>query len=145
MEKEDYALKDPGRLMTEVAERVTLQAGTAWLVHVEDADDTQEIISIEPLVSGVTDGWETASHELRDLVERWQVPPVPPLAHRAVVIGARRGVCAFGIEEVNWHLAWRYSHQLQPLGPCDVLVVTEHGWGDVFGHVGANEPAITAR
>ena len=93
MNLKPYEFRSPAELIDDIASRVPLTDGTAYLVLVAQPSTSQQVISIELLdVPSELDDDEEACNEMRERIEGW------PLA-RCVAAGAlsRRGRRTTGV------------------------------------------------
>jgi hypothetical protein len=138
-----YDIRDPAKLIAEIAKRVPLVQGTAHLALVQDGATRQRVIRIDTLrLPAEIIDWQEASDELRRVVEAW-----PLLDHRGrprhtpVLVIARPGLCVFGPNEATWFMAERYANFLAPVWSVADMLVTEHGWLDFTTYMAGTTPA----
>jgi hypothetical protein len=106
MELEVYEFRDPGRLIREIARRVTLQDDSAWLVQVAHPSTEQRIVRVDELITpAVIDDWQEARDEMYDVIRGWHIPNTGRPSHAAMLVVVRRGLCISGPNEKFWHLA----------------------------------------
>ena len=145
MKLEPYELKDPGVLVKELADQVTLEDDSAWLVQVQDPSTRQVIVRVDRLDSpALIDDWHDASDEMRERIGAWSVPDTVPPQQAGVLVVVRTGLCVMGANESQWFLAWRYVNHFQRLFSGDLILVTEHGWADFITNLGGAEPSLNA-
>lgn len=143
MSLENYEFRDPAALIDEVAHRVPLREGTAYVALVAHPSSDQRIVAIERLnAPAVLDHYEDARDELYDTMQRLPIPDTFPLTHATVTIVVRRGLCVLGPSEGHWLSAWRYSNHLTGSFTGDLILVTEHGWTDFMTGHADTSPAL---
>ena len=142
-----YDVRDPARLIRDIAERVPLVVGTVHLALVRDVSTEQKVLRVDTLrLPAEILSWEEPREELRRVVEEWPVPDGPgPPRHTPVLVVVRPGLCVYGPNEAVWFLAERYANFLARVWtPCDMLV-TEHGWLDFMTNEAGTSPAALPR
>jgi hypothetical protein len=143
MNLEPYEFRSPAELIDDIASRVPLTDGTAYLVLVAQPSTAQHMISIDRLdAPAELDDFEEVRDEMRERIEGWPLPDVWPPTHAAVVVVVRRGLCVMGPNEGMWCKAWRYINHHRALHIGDLILVTEHGWVDFMTHLGEVTPAL---
>ncbi len=138
-----YDVRDPARLIADIAERVRLVQGTAHLALVRDVSTEQEVLRVHTLrlPAEIVD-WKEGSEELRSVVEGWPVGLEPGRPrHTPVLVIVRPGLCVFGPNEAVWFLAERYANFLASVWPVRDILVTEHGWLDFMTNEADTAPA----
>lgn len=147
-ELEPYDLRDPARLIREVANHVTLAEDTALLALVHHPSTEQRLVRVVPLpVPALLDDDDDISDHLRAAAEslgvgsaRREGGPV----HMAVTIVVRPGFAEFGPNEAVWFKGWRYSNHFQSVYTGELILVTEHGWQDFMSGAAAEEPRMVS-
>ena len=142
-----YDVRDPARLIADIAERVRLVEGTAHLALVRDVSSEQEVVRVDTLrlPAEIVD-WHEGREELRRVVEAWPVGFAPGRPrHTPILVIVRPGLCVFGPNEAVWFLAERYANFLANVwSVCDILV-TDHGWLDFMTNEAGTTPAALPR
>lgn len=141
-----YELRDPARLIREVAECVTLSEDTAWLALVHHPSTDQQLVQVDPLpVPALLDDDDDISAHLRAAAEAcgigWGVRGQGP-EHMAVTIVVRPGYAVFGPNEAVWCKGWRYANHFQAVYTGELVLVTEHGWTDFMTDAAGHEPRM---
>lgn len=143
-ELKPYDLRDPRRLIREVAERVALEEDTSWLALVRHPSAEQELLRVDALpVPALLDDDDDISDHLCRAAEAYgigwtgQAPE-----HMAVTIIVRPGFAVFGPNEGVWFKGWRYSNHFQSLYTGELILVTEHGWTDFMSDYAGSEPRM---
>lgn len=145
MKLQTYEFRDPAALMEDLAARVPLVDGAAYVVLVLRPSTEQRIVLVERLdAPAVLYDYEAACDEVQERVERMPVPDIWPTDHAVTTVVVRRGLCVFGPNEANWFKAWRYANQLSRAHTGDVILVTEHGWADFMTDFAGHTPAMSA-
>lgn len=147
-ELKPYELRDPSRLIQEVAERVTLVEDTAWLALVHHPSTDQHLVQVDPLqIPALLDDADDISAHLRTAVEGcgigWGGIGEGP-DHMAVTIIVRPGYAVFGPNEAVWCKGWRYANHFQSVHTGELVLVTEHGWADFMTDAAGHEPRMVA-
>ena len=138
-----YDVRDPARLITDIAEHVPLVQGSAHLALVRDVSTSQEVLSVDTLrlPAEIVD-WHEASEELRRVVEGWPVGSERGAPrHTPVLVIVRPGLCVFGPNEAVWLRAGRYASFTASLWSISEILVTEHGWLDFMTYEAGVMPA----
>lgn len=151
VEIEDYEFRSPSRLIRTVAARVPLEVGAAYAVLVRDPSRRQQVVAVERLEAPSTlsgddeDALRRASEEVRLLSARWEQRvgryPMPNVA-KVVTVLVREGWCVWGPHEWAWCHVWREGYR--PISGGEIVVVTEHGWLDLFTGHADHAPAALA-
>jgi hypothetical protein len=138
-----YEFRDPAALISELAERIALDEGTAHLVLVERPSTAQRIIRIDRLrtPAEILLGRD-AEDEMRDVIDTWPLPEELPPRHSALLVLVRPGWCVFGPNEAQWFHADLYLNHLRSVHTGDCILVTEHGWVDFMTHLAGSTPAM---
>lgn len=145
MKLEPFEIRDPERLITEVAERVELVEDTAYAVLVRAPSTDQEVIEVRTLdIPALLDDDDDISGDLRVLARSFAIPDVRPPRHAVVTVIVRAGRCVFGPNEGVWLSGWRYANHLAPIYASNLLLVTEHGWADLMSTWAGRHPAMRA-
>ncbi|WP_109506494.1 hypothetical protein [Nocardioides speluncae] len=145
MTLQTYEFRDPSALINDLAARVPMAPGTAYLVLVVDPATEQRIVLVERLdTPAVLYDCEAAREELRERVELMPVPDTWPTRHAVMTVVVRPGLCVFGPNEAHWFSAWRYANHLSRAHTGDVILVTEHGWTDFMTKFAGRTPALSA-
>ena len=142
-----YDVRDPARLIADIAERTSLTEGTAHLALVRDVSTEQRILRVDTLklLAEIID-WEEAREELRRVVEGWPLPHGPGVPrHTPVLVVVRPGLCVFGANEAVWWTAERYANFMATVWPVRDILVTEHGWLDFMTNEAGTQPAALPR
>lgn len=141
-----WQLQDPARLLTEVAERFPLVEGTALLALIHHPSTEQNLVGVQRLrAPAVIDDWQEASEEIYEQMQRFDIPERPRRPeHSGVTIVVRDGLCVLGLNEGQWHRAWRYSNHLRNAFDGGLILVTQHGWVDVLTDTAGLSPAMAA-
>jgi hypothetical protein len=143
MNLKSYEFRSPAELIDDIACRVPLTDGTAYLVLVAQPSTSQQLISIERLdAPSELDDHEEVCSEMRERIERWPLPDAWPPTHAAVTVVVRRGLCVMGPNEGVWCKAWRYINHHRALYSGEIVLVTEHGWTDLTTRFGDTTPAL---
>ncbi len=146
MDLRPYELRDPQGVMDQIAAREQLRAGHAYLALVAHPSTEQRVVRVDPLrTPAVIHDEHEACEELREVVDRWPLPPREPLpTHQPILVVARTGRCVLGSNEGVWLMALRYLNPPWGLWSGDLIVVTEHGWAHLMTDWGGVSPALTA-
>ena len=141
---EPYDLRDPRRMIRQVADRVTLEEDTAWLALVHHPSTEQELVRVDALqVPALLDDDDDISEHLRRAAESYGIGWSGKGAeHMAVTVIVRPGFTVFGPNEAVWFKGWRYSNHVQSLYTSELILVTEHGWADFMSQSAGNEPRM---
>ncbi len=147
-ELKPYELRDPARLIREVAERVTLSEDTSWLALVHHPSTRQHLLQVDPLpIPALLDDDDAISSHLRFAAEAfgigWSARGQGP-EHMAVTIVVRPGYAVFGPNEGVWCKGWRYANHGQCLHTGELVLVTEHGWADFMTDTAGLEPRMVS-
>jgi hypothetical protein len=148
MKLKSFDLRDPDRLIEEIAARHDLTEGTALLAVVADPSTQQRLTHVEPLP---VDPCITHYEDVRNLLyETMQTLPLPDFAgpgtrHLVVTVLVRPGLTVLGRHESQWLLGWRYSNHLKGAFDGDLMLVTEHGWVHFPTSWGDDEPRMQRR
>lgn len=143
-----YELRDPDRLIREVAERITLVEDTSWLALVHHPSTDQRLVQVDPLpIPALLDDDDDISAHLRTAAEAfgigWGEPGRGP-DHMAVTIIVRPGYAVFGPNEGVWCKGWRYANHLQSLHTGELMLVTQHGWADFMTDAAGHKPRMVS-
>lgn len=131
MRLEPHDIRDPGKLIAQIAERVDLVEDTAYAALVRVPSTTQELVEVRRLdLPALLDDDDEIRGDLRDLAWSFDVPDLRPPQHALVTVIVRPGRCIIGPNEAVWLSGWRYSNHLAPVYDSDLILVTEHGWTD---------------
>ncbi len=145
MDIEPWDLRDPERLITDVATRTVLKDDTVLAVLVRQPSTEQKIVAVRRLdLSARQEGFEELRDVLCDLARSFPLPDVRPPRHALVTVIVRRGRCVFGPNEGNWLSGWRYSNHFAPVYDSGLILVTEHGWADFMSQFAGHEPRLVA-
>lgn len=141
-----WQLRDPARLLTEVAQRVPLVEDTALLALVHHPSTEQDLVGLERLrTPAVIDDWQQASEEICERMQQLDIPERPRRPeHAGVTVVVRDGLCVLGPNEGQWYRAWRYSNHLRNAFDGGLILVTPHGWVDVLSDTAGTSPAMAA-
>jgi len=138
-----YDVRDPARLIADIAERVPLVQGSAHLALVRDVSTDQEVLRVDTLrLPAEILHWEEASEELCRVVDEWPVgfePGAP--RHTPVLVIVRPGLCVFGPNEAVWFMAECYANFMANLWSARKILVTEHGWLEFMTYEAGPTPA----
>ena len=138
-----YDVRDPARLIADIAERVPLVQGSAHLALVRDVSTDQEVLRVDTLrLPAEILHWEEASEELCRVVDDWPVgfePGAP--RHTPVLVIVRPGLCVFGPNEAVWFMAECYANFMANLWSARKILVTEHGWLEFMTYEAGPTPA----
>ena len=141
-----YELRDPQKLLDEIAAAVPLTDGRVYLALVHQPAITQQLLALEeltPLPVDIDQGHRGRSDLLYDRVWRLAIPPrSDDSASILVTVIVRSGINGWGEEEKRWAKGWRYSNHNSAAFDHDIIVVTEHGWCSLWSHDGGHEPAM---
>jgi hypothetical protein len=146
-ELQAYDVRDPARLIADIAERTALVHGTAHLALVREVSTTQEVLRVDRLrlPAEILD-WDAGSRELRRVVAGWPIPErrgIP--THTPVLVVVRPGLCVFGPNEATWFRAERKARLLANVWPVSDMLVTEHGWLDFMTSRAGTTPHAVPR
>lgn len=150
VEISDLDFRSPSRLISTVAARVPLEVGAAYAVLVRDPSRRQEVLAIERLAADSRLGdaddatLKEAGAEIERLGARWEqlVGPYPlPNEAKVATVLVREGLCVWGPHEFAWCHVWRYGYR--PVSGGEIIVVTEHGWLDLFTEHADHQPAAS--
>lgn len=145
MKLEPFEIRDPQRLITEVAEQVDLVEDTACAVLVRAPSTAQQVIEVRTLdIPALLGDDDNISDALCGLARSFAIPDVRPPQHAVVTVIVRAGRCIFGPNEGVWLAGWRYSNHLAPIYDSDLVLVTEHGWTDLMSTWAGRHPAMQA-
>ena len=143
-----YELRDPQRLLDEIAAAVPLIEGRVYLALVHQPATTQELLALQeltPLPVDIDEVHRGRSDLLYDRVWKLAIPTrADDSASILVTVIVRSGINGWGEEEKRWAQAWRYSNHNSAAFDHDIIVVTEHGWCSLWSHDGGHEPAMVA-
>lgn len=140
---EPYEFRDPAALISELAERIPLDEGTAHLVLVERPSTTQRVIRIDRLRTPAEIlRSEDAEDEMRDVIDTWPLPEEQPPRHSSLLVLVRPGWCVFGPNEAQWFHADCYLNHLRSVYTGNCILVTEHGWVDFMTYLAGSTPAM---
>ncbi len=140
MKLKPFDLRDPDRLIEEIAARHDLTEGTALLAVVADPSTQQRLTHVEPLpvdprIAHTRTSATSSTRRCRFC--RCRTSPGPGTRHLLVTVLVRPGLTVLGRHESQWLLGWRYSNHLKGAFDGDLMLVTEHGrvhfptfWGD---------------
>ena len=143
MTLETYEIRDPERLIREVAERVPLEEDTAYAVLVRLPSTEQRIVDVKRLdLPALLDDDDEIRDDLRAVAESYGVPWTRECRYSLVTVVVRPGRCVFGPNESVWLKGWRYSNHLQRIFDSDLILVTEHGWSHFFSRFAGYQPAM---
>ncbi|MGH3384324.1 MAG: hypothetical protein ACRDO1_07080 [Nocardioidaceae bacterium] len=141
-----FEFRDPGLLLSDIAERQPLVEDTALLAVVQEPSTDQRLTHVEVLpVSARVDASVDLSELLRSTMERLPVPEwsrTRSITHAVMTVLVRSGPTIFGANESRWFVGWRYSNHVMDAITGDVLLVTEHGWADFMTDWGGHEPRM---
>lgn len=145
MELHSFELRDPRRLIEEVAERVNLHEDTAYVALVHHPSTQQRLVRVVPLDSpALLDDDDDLTEELRGVAESFGLAWHHPIEYLLMTIIVRPGRTVFGPNESVWFRDWRYSNHLQSMFTGDLILVTEHGWLDFMTNEAGHSPRMTA-
>lgn len=143
MKLEPYELRDPARLITEVAERVDLVEDSAYAVLVRAPSTVQEVVEVRRLdLPALLGDDEEIRDDLCVLARSFRLPDVRPPRHAVVTVLVRPGRCVLGPNEAVWLNGWRFSNHFAPVYVSDLILVTEHGWTDFMTQSAGHEPRL---
>jgi hypothetical protein len=148
MDLKSYDLRDPDRLIEQIAARHRLEEGTALLAVVADPSTTQNLTHVEPLpVDARIAHYEDVRKLLRETMQRMPLPGFagPDTRHLVVTVLVRPGLTVMGRHESQWLLGWRYSNHLKGAFDGELFLVTEHGWLHFQTDWGDHEPRMQPR
>ena len=143
----DLQLRNVQEFMDAVTTTLPITAGSVTLVVVDHPSTRQRILAVRRLETPAAAHEHYEQHELSALIrEEMRTLPIPPWSrdiHTVVVtIIGRAGFNVWTETETTWAMAWRYSNHLTGAIEGDIIVVTEHGWANLFLHQGAAEPFV---
>lgn len=149
MELAPYELRDPARLMTDLAARLPLVEDTAYAALVHHPSTTQRLVTVKsldlPALVDDDDRTQLSEH-LRAAAESFGIGlDVPFGEYLLMTVVVRPGRCVLGPNEGVWLNGWRYSNHLTRLVTGDLILVTEHGWVDFARHAAGHEPRLLPR
>lgn len=105
MQLKPYDVRDPAALIAEIAERVDLTEGTAWLALIHRPSTTQKLLEVIPLeLPALLDDSEDISGVLRDAVQGLGLGWRRHDEHAVVTVVVRPGRCVLGPNELVWSL-----------------------------------------
>lgn len=140
-----YEYRDPARLISEIADRVPLTAGSVYLVLVADPSTEQRIVKIQRMDHPAPlEHYDDGSDEIRRRLDMMPIPDVRPPTHSVTTVLVRRGPCIIGRGEAGWLKAWRYANHMKSLYSGEIILVTEHGWIDWMTQFADYTPALTS-
>ena len=142
-----YDVRDPARLIADIAVRASLVEGSAHLALVRDVSTEQRVLRVDQLrlPAEIVDSY-AGSRELRRVTEGWSVPfEGGRPRHTPVLVIVRPGLCVFGLNEGVWFRAERYANVGGALWPIRDMLVTEHGWLDFMTNEASSLPAAIPR
>lgn len=141
-----YEFRDPAALVAELAERIPLDEGTAWLALVEHPSTRQRLVRVDRLLAPAelltADETDLAEEAMLTVIDAWPLPDVRPPQHSPLLVLVRPGWCVFGPNEGQWFTAERYLNHLRALWSCSTVLVTEHGWLDFMTYEAGRTPAM---
>jgi len=140
-----YDVRDPARLIADIAQRVPLRLGSAHLALVRDVSTSQDVLRVDTLrlPAEIVDHRE-ASEELRRVVNGWPVGLERGTPrHTPVLAIVRPGLCVFGANEAVWFAAGRSASFAATVWPVNEILVTEHGWLDFMTYEAGLTPAAS--
>lgn len=144
MKLQRYEIRDPARLIHDIATRVELAEDSAYLALVHHPSTHQRLQEVRALaLPALLDDGERISDELREAVQAIvpQAAPHPP-EYVVTTVVVRPGRCIFGPNEVVWSNGWRYANHFAAAHTGDLLLVTEHGWVDLMTAEAGHEPRM---
>lgn len=131
MRLEPYDIRDPEKLIEQIADQVDLVEDTAYAALVRAPSTTQELVEVRRLdLPALLDDDDDIRDDLCDLARSFDLPDIRPPRHALVTVVVRPGRCVIGPNEAVWLSGWRYSNHLAPVYDSDLILVTEHGWTD---------------
>ena len=144
MELAAYDFKDPEALINEIASRVDLREGSVFAALVAHPSTSQRLVRVDPLATPaeIIDH-ESASEELRQIIDSWTIPETRRPTHSWVLVLVRPGWCVFGPNEKEWFMAERYLNHCKPLFSGSTFLVTEHGWTDFMTEYAGLQPCMS--
>ncbi len=145
MTLESWELRDPARLITEIAERVPLEDDTAYVALVLHPSTKQRLLDVRRLdLPALLDDDDQISEELCTVARSFGIGWQPGRTqHLLMTVVVRPGRCVHGPNEAVWCMGWRYSNHLTSISTGDLLLVTEHGWSDLMTGEAGHEPRMT--
>ena len=142
---EPYEFRDPAALMAELAERISLDEGTAHLVLVDHPSTVQRIARTERLTTPaeILSG-EDAEDEMRDVIDGWPLPEVRRPRHSTPARARAAGPVRVRPQRGPVAARGPYLNHLRPLYTGNCVLVTEHGWVDWMTYLAGPTPAMRA-
>lgn len=145
MDLEPYDYRDPGALLTEIAERVPLRAGDVYLALVGHPSTEQRLDHLVLLdLDAEQEDDEPISDEIRRVMAALPIPDVVPPSHGVMTVVVRPGRTVLGANEFTWLRGWRYANHFRRCYTSGLVLVTEHGWTDFMTSCGGHSPAMAA-
>jgi hypothetical protein len=143
MELERYELRDPRRLMEEIAREVTLAEDTSYVALVHHPSTDQRLVQVTPLdLPALLDDDEDISETLRDVARSFGIGWRDTTDHLLMTVIVRPGRTVFGPNESVWFRGWRYANHFEAISTGDLILVTEHGWLDFMTDEAGHEPRM---
>lgn len=146
MSTRPWDVADPGRLVDEVAERVSLRWNSVHLAVVSDPSTDQRLEHLETLPTPAIIGHHRQVRGVLKTVTRDQlpIPPLPhePVRHAVVTVIVRDGLTVLGDNERQWRTAWQFANHLRAAYTGALVLVTEHGWLDEASGIGGRTPRM---
>ena len=144
MTLESHELRDPGRLVHEIAASIDLVEDTAYVALVHHPSTRQRLLSVQQLeIPALLDDDDDISEQLctaaRSFGVGWHRRSPEHLLTTLIV---RPGRCVFGPNEAVWFRGWRYSNHAESLHSGDLILVTEHGWTDFMTGCAGRSPSM---
>lgn len=143
MTLEAFEIRDPERLIKDVANIVDLVEDSAYAVLVRAPSTAQQVVEARLLeIPALLDDDDDIRDHLCGIARSFDLPDVRPPRHALVTVLVRSGRCVIGPNEGVWLRGWRYSNHLAPVYDSDIILVTEHGWTDLLTTWAGHEPAL---
>ena len=145
MKLEHWELRDPRRLIEDIAEQVTLLEDTSYVALVHHPSTHQQLQRVVPLqLPALLDDDEDISEDLREVARSFGIGWDPPSDHLLTTVVVRPGLTLFGPNESVWFNGWRYSNHFESISTGDLILVTEHGWLDFMTNEAGHFPRLQA-
>lgn len=143
-----YELRDPQRLLDEIAAKVALTEGSVFMALVHQPTTAQKLLALEeltPLRPDIDEGHRGRSDLLYERIWKLEIPRrTDTSASILVTVVVRDGTNGWGPEEKRWAQGWRYSNHNSEAFDRDIMVVTPHGWCSLWSNDGGVSPAMVA-
>jgi hypothetical protein len=140
-----FELRDPARLMNDVAERVPLTEDRAYAALVHHPSTRQLLLEVVPIpLPALLDDDDDISDQLRTVAESFGIEWRHPIEHLLMTIIVRPGLTVVGPNESVWLNGWRSANHFQGIHTGDLIVVTEHGWLEFMTNEAGHFPRMAA-